>query len=351
MISAPVSALTSALRSMVSLVPVPPLASVIPVAVNVPLASSVLVPLSSLSAVTLSAPPPIMTTPANVTSVVAEIVSARSLANVSLITSKITEPPNAVKVVVPPTPLRSIPPVVASTVRSVAATRSTPVANMTLSLASAAPSASPFMAIAPVSAVTSTSTTMPSSALTVNALKVEAAVANVTDALSAVAFNVTVPILLLFAAVMPLTVMLPLVPLPRFKAAAVISCISAPSRVKSPAVAPKPIVCPAMELLIATVPAPALILPVTVTSDAVTVRPVLVVLSVAPAPTTKRPPLPSESATTVTAAPVVVSTLILTSSWLCKYNPPVKVDALPEKIMSLSPAFTSFNVPAKVALT
>ena len=127
-------------------------------------------------------------------------------------------------------------------------------------------SASESKVAVPASVVTLRLSVMPLPAVADSVLNVESPVLNVMEPPE---FNESVPeILLLLAAVIPLTVMLPSVLSPMVKPVAVMFCNSDPSKVQLPAVAPNPMV-PLSETNNVVAPAPEFRLPLMVTSFAV----------------------------------------------------------------------------------
>ena len=139
---------------------------------------------------------------------------------------------------------------------------------------------------------------------TVNASKVESLLEKLTLEPLAVA-KLTVAALLLFAADIPSTVILPVALSPIFNVPAVIFPSSVPVIVILPAVTPKPIVPPS-DTAIVVEPVPLLMDPDTVISFAVRARELLPVDSVLDEFIEKSPaPFPSESAV-ITVAPAVV---------------------------------------------
>ena len=119
-------------------------------------------------------------------------------------------------------PAPDIFPFVASSVMEPADASVSPAVNVTSSFASALLSTSPSSDRFPVSVEILTPTEIRSSALTSSALNVDAVVTKETVELSAAAFSVTVPVmLLLLAAVMPSTTILPAVASPMVRPVAV----------------------------------------------------------------------------------------------------------------------------------
>ncbi len=248
-------------------------------------------------------------------------------------------------------------PFAALSVNPVVAIRSTSAPSAILSLVSTAASASPLSANAPTSVVRSTVSVIASSALAAKALKVEAAPLKAIDALSNMAFRVTVPVMLsLFAPVTPSTVRPALVALPIVNPVAVIFCNSAPVIVIA-AAAPAPnMIAPPSETLTVVDEPPELMFPVNVISFAVISNALLVVERVLPAATLKSPtPTSVESASMVVTPADVTFMFTATPLRAVKFNPAVVVESPPEKVI-VPPAPVAFvavraNVPVTVAGT
>ena len=254
-------------------------------------------------------------------------------------------------------------PVVASRVIDPAEVTVRPAAMAMLSLVSAALSASPSRARLPVSVVIFWLTVMPSSALADRALNVDADPVKVIDVLSFVATRLVVPLtLLLLAAVMPLTVILPLVVSPMVRPVAVMFWSSAPLMVMLPAVAPSPMVPPS-ETRMVVAAAPVLMVPVIAISSAVIDRVLPVVLIAFPLPIVKVPvPLLSLSASKAIAPAVVTLPLNVIPAPAFAVNPPVSVVMSRARLIVLAafitralnvdpPLASSIDAPAFVALS
>ena len=177
----------------------------------------------------------------------------------------------------------------------------------------------------------------PSRASTSSALKVEA----VPLKAACTAFSVTVPAMpLLLAAVMPLTVTLPVLS-PRIRLPAVMRPSSTPSIVRSPAVAPRPMLPPS-ETSTVVVPAPLSNEPARSISLAVMPRAPLPVVTLAAAAIVRSPaPLLSTSVSRLTLPPVVVkSSLSVMPVSALRVTAPVPETLMPpplaEMVMALS---------------